>query len=104
MLFLEHKTRGSKGQYETWASKSQVPGGLHVEKSQVRMRIEFWGVNRVFETQDVSLVYSFKKLPTNYIVWGLVSNANFSPHMRPSINFVGGNVQNNCVKGLNIVS
>ena len=40
------------------------------------MRLDLQALNQVFQTRDVSMKYTFKTVPTNYIVWqaGLIPN------------------------------
>ena len=65
--------------------ETRFPGERHVKKiphqtwsdheNQV-LETRFIAQNRVFETQDVSKIYTFKTVPTNYIVrkMGLILN------------------------------
>jgi len=54
-------------------------------KETESLRLDLLALNRVSKTQDVSLVYIFKTLPTNYIVWQLGLIANFGPGLDPEI-------------------
>ena len=69
-------------------SKTRFLGRRHMEKmahhtwSNHGNRVfgtRFIGLNQVLETRDVSIIYSLKTVPTNYIVWQTVLISNFGP-------------------------
>ena len=70
--------RAFKGQYINRVFKTRFSSGLHEEKRQLKsdknmktefLRLDLQALNRVFQTRDVSMKYTFKTMPTNYIVW-----------------------------------
>ena len=84
--FVKHFTWFIKGGLINWVLETQFPDRRHAEKmphqtwSDYGNRVfetRFIGLNRVFETRDVSNIYSLKTVPTNYIVWQIVLISNF---------------------------
>ena len=70
--------RAFKGQDINRVFKTRFSSGLHEEKCQLKsdknmktefLRLDLQALNRVFQTRDVSMKYTFKTMPTNYIVW-----------------------------------
>ena len=67
-----------KGRLINRVLETQFSSGRHMEKTLYQM----WSNhgNWVFETRDVSNIYSLKTVPTNYIVWQKVLISNFGPY------------------------
>ena len=70
--------RAFKGRDINRVSKTRFSSGLHEEKRWLKsdknmktefLRLDLQALNRVFQTRDVSMKYTFKTMPTNYIVW-----------------------------------
>ena len=65
-----------KGRLINQVLETRFSGGRHVKKRHIKhdqtmeteFKTQFIGLNRVFENQDVSNIYSLKIVPTNHII------------------------------------
>ena len=70
--------------------ETRFSGGRHMKKMPYKtwsdhgnwvFETRFIGLNRVFETREISNIYSLKTVLTNYIVWRTVLISNFSCYL-----------------------